>query len=44
MAYFPALELITKHKIGEKLMDIHCGESRNLVRQRQYSHEAIYEL
>jgi hypothetical protein len=26
MAQFPALELIAKHKIGEKLIDIHCGE------------------
>jgi hypothetical protein len=26
MAYFPALELIAKHKIWEERINIHCGE------------------
>jgi hypothetical protein len=26
MAYFPALELLAKHRIWEERVNIHCGE------------------
>jgi hypothetical protein len=43
MAYFPALELIAMHKIWDSDGLFTAVRGRNLLRRRQYWHEAIHE-
>jgi hypothetical protein len=40
---FPALELIAKHKTLSSVFTFAAVRGRNLVRRRQYCHEAIHE-